>query len=145
MTAGTVFALTGQLSWLDFFIGLPIGLLTTAILWINQFPDVDADARTGKINLVVVLGKGRARWGYLLLVSAAFLSTLVGVLAGILPLTALLVLAAIPLAVYAGVILFRRYTGRGLIQANASTILLHLVVGLLLIAGLVLGAGIPTS
>jgi 1,4-dihydroxy-2-naphthoate octaprenyltransferase len=145
MTAGTVFALTGQLSWLDFFIGLPIGLLTTAILWINQFPDVDADARTGKINLVVVLGKRRARWGYLLLVSAAFLSTLVGVLAGILPLTALLVLAAIPLAVYAGVILFRRYTGRGLIQANASTILLHLVVGLLLIAGLVLGAGIPTS
>jgi 1,4-dihydroxy-2-naphthoate octaprenyltransferase len=141
MTAGTVFALTGQLSWLDFLIGLPIGLLTTAILWINQFPDMNADAQTGKRNLVVVLGKQRARWGYLLIVAGAFLSILVSVIARILPVTVLLILAALPLAVYAILILFRRYTDRGLIRANSTTILLHLVVGLLMVAGLLFGSG----
>jgi 1,4-dihydroxy-2-naphthoate polyprenyltransferase len=140
MTAGTVFALTGQLTWLDFFIGLPIGLLTTAILWINQFPDMASDAQAGKNNLVVVLGKQRARWGYALLVAAAFLAPLAGVIAGLLPAAALLVLAGLPLAVYATMILFRYYTDRNLIKANASTILLHLFVGLLMVAGLLLSA-----
>jgi 1,4-dihydroxy-2-naphthoate polyprenyltransferase len=136
MVAGTVFALTGQLSWLDFFVGLPIGLLTTAILWINQFPDMEADAQTGKLNLVVILGKQRARWGYVLLMVAAFGSTLLGVLLGYLPYTALLMLAGLPLAVYATRILFRHYEDRTLIKANSTTILLHMVAGLLLAVGL---------
>jgi len=142
MTAGTVFALTGQISWLDFLIGLPIGLLTTAILWINQFPDMAADAMTGKYNLVVVLGKERARWGYLLIVAAAFLSVLISALVGILPWTVLLVLAALPLAVHACLVLFRRYTERSLVSANSTTILLHLMVALLMVAGLLLSSAI---
>jgi 1,4-dihydroxy-2-naphthoate octaprenyltransferase len=140
MTAGTVFALTGQVTWLDFFIGLPIGLLTTAILWINQFPDMAADKMAGKHNLVVVLGKQRARWGYLLIVAAAFLSVLAGVLARVLPPASLLALTALPLAVSAVSVLFRRYTERGLVKANATTILLHLAMGLLLAAGLFFSA-----
>jgi 1,4-dihydroxy-2-naphthoate polyprenyltransferase len=136
MTAGTVFAITGQLSWLDFFVGLPIGLLTTAILWINQFPDMEADAETGKHNLVVVLGKERARWGYVLLMVTAFGSALSGVLLGYLPITALLMLAGIPLAVYATRILFQHYAERSLIKANSTTILLQMVSGLLLAVGL---------
>jgi 1,4-dihydroxy-2-naphthoate polyprenyltransferase len=136
MTAGTVYALTGQLSWLDFFVGLPIGLLTTAILWINQFPDMEADAQTGKHNLVVVLGKRRARWGYVLIMIAAFGSALLGVMIGYLPYTALLMLAGLPLAVYATRILFRHYSDRSLIKANSTTILLQMVSGLLLAVGL---------
>jgi 1,4-dihydroxy-2-naphthoate polyprenyltransferase len=139
MTAGVVFALTGQVSWQAFFVGLPAGLLTTAILWINQFPDMASDALTGKNNLVVVLGKARARWGYLLLLSAAFGFTLLGVALGVLPVTSLLILAGLPLAVYASAILFRHYGDRTLVKANSTTILLHLLAGLLLAAGLFLG------
>lgn len=138
MVAGTVFALSGSLNWIDFSIGLPIGLLTTAILYINQFPDVTADALTGKRNLVVVLGKSRARWGYLLLMLAAFGSVAFGVMSGFLPMTALLMLAGLPLAGYATWILFRYYSERSLIKSNSMTILLHLVAGLLLTVGLLL-------
>jgi 1,4-dihydroxy-2-naphthoate polyprenyltransferase len=136
MVAGTVFALTGSLSWLDFFVGLPIGLFTTAILWINQFPDMEADALTGKTNLVVLLGRRRARWGYLLLMMAAFGSALLGVLLGYLPPTSLLMLAGLPMAAYTTLLLFRHYGERSLIKANSNTILLHLVSGLLLAVGL---------
>ena len=142
MTAGAFFALTGELTWQSFLVGLPIGLLTTAILWVNQFPDMEADRMSGKHNLVVMLGRERARWGYLLVVGAAFVILALGIAVGALPLGALLALLAAPLAIYTSRILFRHYNDRALIQANANTILLHLVAGLLLAAGLLLGANL---
>jgi 1,4-dihydroxy-2-naphthoate octaprenyltransferase len=135
-TAGTVYALTGSVTLADFLIGLPIGLLTTAILWINQFPDEASDRETGKINLVVLLGKKRARWGYLLLLAAAFGVLLYWLAIGVLPWGTLLILASIPLAIYAGRIAVRDYDQRSLIRANAATIQLHLAYGLLLVVGL---------
>jgi 1,4-dihydroxy-2-naphthoate octaprenyltransferase len=138
-TAGTVYALTGSVSLTDFLIGIPIGLLTTAILWINQFPDEESDRMAGKLNLVVLLGKKRARWGYLLLLAAAFGLLLYWLAVGVLPLAALLVVLGIPLAVYAGRIAIREYDQRSLIRANAATIQLHLATGLLLVVGLLLG------
>jgi 1,4-dihydroxy-2-naphthoate octaprenyltransferase len=139
MVAGTVFALTGAVSWVDFFVGLPVGLLITAVLWINQFPDAQADEETGKINLVVALGKERARWGYLLMVFGAFVAALGGVVAGLLPLGALLMLVALPIAVYTTATLFRYYADRRLVSANQFTIVLHMLGGLLLAAGVLWG------
>lgn len=135
-TAGTVYALTGQVTPVDFLIGVPIGLLVIAILWINQFPDEDADEKTGKINLVVVLGKQRARWGYLLLMLAAFSLTLYWSLKNIFPDGTILFLGGIPLAIYASIIVVRRYDDRNLIRANVTTIQLHALAGLLMAIGL---------
>lgn len=56
-------------------IGVPFGLLTTNILFINQFPDTKSDASTGKNHLVVTLGKKASRWIYLLFLTLAFLSS----------------------------------------------------------------------
>ena len=57
-------------------IGVPFGLLTTNILYINQFPDAVSDAKTGKNHLVVTFGKKAARWGYLIVLSLAFYSSI---------------------------------------------------------------------
>ena len=140
MTAGAVYTLTGTLAPVDFLPGLPIGLLVTAILWINQYPDYEADRATGKHNLVVVLGLRKARWGYLALMAGSFAIVLAGVAAGWLPLGALLMLLALPIAVHTTRTLFRHYNERSLIQANAYTIVLHLVAGLLLAAGIFIHA-----
>ncbi len=145
VTAGTVYALTGSMSLVDFLVGIPIGLLTTAILWINQFPDEDSDRATGKINLVVMLGKQRARWGYLLLLASAFGLLLYWLVVGTLPLTAVLVLVSLPLAIYAASIVVREYDQRSLIRANAATIQLHMATGVLLTLGLLISVwfGLP--
>ncbi len=47
-------------------LGIPLGLLTTNILLINEFPDMKSDAKTGKNHLVVTFGKKASRWIYLL-------------------------------------------------------------------------------
>jgi 1,4-dihydroxy-2-naphthoate octaprenyltransferase len=57
------------------FIGLPLGLLTTNILFINQFPDYNSDKITGKINLVVLLGKKLSRWIFLLNITLTIILT----------------------------------------------------------------------
>ena len=45
-------------------LGVPIGLLTTNILFINQFPDYTSDKKVGKNHLVVLFGKKLSRWIY---------------------------------------------------------------------------------
>jgi 1,4-dihydroxy-2-naphthoate octaprenyltransferase len=140
--AGTVYALTGRVSLIDFLIGVPIGLLTIAILWINQFPDEASDRATGKINLVVTLGKKRARWGYPILMVAAFGLVLYWTLLSSFPIGALLILGALPLAIYASRIILREYADRTLVRANVATIQLHLLGGLLMAAGLLWSAQI---
>lgn len=138
VVAGAVYAITGQVTLADFLIGVPIGLLTIAILWINQFPDEAADRASGKINLVVALGKSRARWGYWLLLAAAFGFLLYWLATDFLPTGATLALIALPLGIRTSWILLREYDQRSLVRANAATIQLHLIFGLLMALGIVL-------
>ena len=133
--AGTVYALTGQVGLVEFLVGLPIGLLTTAILWINQFPDEDSDRAAGKYNLVVVLGGQQARWGYLALLAVAFGLVFYGALAGFFPVGVVLTLLVLPVAVYTSRVLLREYDQRSLVRANSATIQLHLLAGLLMTIG----------
>ena len=52
-------------------LGIPLGLLTTNILLINEFPDMNSDATTGKNHLVVTFGKKTSRWIYLIFLMLA--------------------------------------------------------------------------
>ena len=47
-------------------LSFPIGLLTTNILLINEFPDYEGDLKTGKNHLVVTFGKKNSRYIYLI-------------------------------------------------------------------------------
>ena len=82
LTLGTGYAISAEtIGFLssEFYmllsLGVPFGFLTTNILYINQFPDAESDAKTGKNHLVVTLGKKTARWGYLVILSLAFYSS----------------------------------------------------------------------
>ena len=82
LTLGTGYAISAEtIGFLssEFYmllsLGVPFGLLTTNILYINQFPDAESDAKTGKNHLVVTFGKKAARWGYLVILSLAFYSS----------------------------------------------------------------------
>jgi 1,4-dihydroxy-2-naphthoate octaprenyltransferase len=56
-------------------LGIPLGLLTTNILLINEFPDMKSDAKTGKNHLVVTYGKKASRWIYLVILLLAVASS----------------------------------------------------------------------
>lgn len=43
-----------------FLVSIPLGILIAAFLWINEFPDYEADRKVNKRNLIVRLGRHRA-------------------------------------------------------------------------------------
>ena len=49
-----------QISMDVLWLSLPLGILITAFLWVNEFPDHDADKSASKRNLIVILGKHKA-------------------------------------------------------------------------------------
>ena len=136
MTMGAIFAMSGIHSWNAFLFGIPLGLLTTAILWINQFPDSKSDEIAGKHHLVVVLGLEKASWGYLILMLAAFGSIYVLYIYDIVEQGALLSLLGLPIALYYSYQVICNYNTRELAGANWGTIGIHAITGILLIIGL---------
>ncbi|MCA1809458.1 MAG: prenyltransferase [Kiritimatiellia bacterium] len=75
LTAATVLTLNGMLSGQAWLIGVPMGCLSTAILYGNNLRDRGRDRAAGFRTLAHHLGR-RAHWGYPLLVLAAGLSLL---------------------------------------------------------------------
>jgi 1,4-dihydroxy-2-naphthoate octaprenyltransferase len=136
ITGGTYTALTGDVTWASLLVGIPTGLLTTAILWINEFPDAESDARAGKNHLVVTLGKATARWGYLALIVVAFASLVILIAAEMAPLAGAVALLTAPLAWQATTTLFREYEARTLVKGNQGTIILQATFGLLMAIGM---------
>jgi 1,4-dihydroxy-2-naphthoate octaprenyltransferase len=72
VVCGTYFVQTGYLSAPLLHVAMALGLLVAAFLWINEFPDFQADRQAGKNNLVVRLGKDRAALGYVLIVTSGY-------------------------------------------------------------------------
>ncbi len=132
ITLGTAFAIfNGDLSMAQehlmncLYIGIPMGLLTTNILLINEFPDMKSDTKTNKNHLVVTFGKKASRWIYLLILGLAAYTTLM--LADSIGSDKLLIPLAI-LVLYGGYvfsILFKKYETRELVSANWGTITLQ--------------------
>jgi 1,4-dihydroxy-2-naphthoate octaprenyltransferase len=92
VVVGSDFVQRSEFAFAPVAAGLGFALLVANVLYINQFPDVKADAGAGKITMVVRLGVARARWGYLLISLLAYGWPLLMVLAGQLPVPALLAL-----------------------------------------------------
>ena len=105
---GAYWVQRGGFAWAPLAAGLPFGLLTLNLLFVNQFPDRRADAVAGKRHWVVRLGPRRARWIYGLIAVAAYGGLAAAVAAGVLPAAALVALlpAWLSLRAFAGLLRF---------------------------------------
>ncbi len=78
-------------------VGIIMGLLSSSALYVNQFPDFEADKKCGRRNLVVRLGLRNAARAYVIYPVLSFSLVMVGVLIGDIPLFALFSFVALPL------------------------------------------------
>lgn len=72
---GSYYAQTARFDWQPLLASLPLGLLITAVLYINEFPDQHTDEAAGKLTWVV-LTKGQAIGVYQALIVLAILAAL---------------------------------------------------------------------
>jgi len=138
---GSAYVQTGRVDWGTLWAGIPVGCLIAAVLLVNEIPDLEADASVSKKTWVVRYGEKTSVGLTLLLFGSAFATGLAGVASGALPLTCLLILLSLIPAIQAAAVLLRNLKGRPYsFRANALTIQLHLMFGILLSAGLIAGS-----
>jgi 1,4-dihydroxy-2-naphthoate octaprenyltransferase len=132
---GTTYVQTRTLPGLAFAVAVPIGLLSVALLMVNNLRDIAGDTAVGKRTLAVLLGERASRVAYvgLLVVSFAVIAAV-----GVLRPWALLGLFACPLALPPARTVLSGGRGPTLIGALQGTGLLTLVTGVLLAVGLAL-------
>jgi len=133
MCLGAYYVQTQSIEWPPIIASIPVGLLISAVLYINEFPDYEADRAVGKTHLVVRLGREKAIKGYILQLVIAYVIIIMGVILKIIPVSALFVFLTLPLAVNAISTLKKYYAEpMKLFPANADTVKLHLFIGLIL-------------
>jgi len=96
MVGGTYYAATGHLTWQVIAASVPYGLLSTTVLLGKHLDKLEWDRRLRIGTLPVLLGERAARGLTLGLMAAFYVVTVVLVVAGALPIPALLALLALP-------------------------------------------------
>jgi 1,4-dihydroxy-2-naphthoate octaprenyltransferase len=138
----------GVVPWEPVVASLPVAVLVALILYVNEIPDRRGDAHAGKRTLPVRLPKPTVIRIYEIATAVAFASVVVGVVLGVLPVTTMLILLAVPLALRVRSGLAPNYDNPyGLMAVMGVNIRLHLVVGALLLVAYVIvivaGAVLP--
>ena len=135
---GTDYLHSGEFRWVALFASLPVAMLVTAIIVVNNLRDAPTDRKAGKRTLAVIFGERFARTEYALLVVGAYLVLpVVWLWGGASPLV-LLALLSMPLATPL-LDLMAKERGRALNAALRGTARLHMLFGALLTLGLLLG------
>jgi 1,4-dihydroxy-2-naphthoate polyprenyltransferase len=138
---GSYFVQVQDLPWQAFGCAVPVGLLASAILVVNNVRDIDTDRRAGKRTLAVRLGRERTRGLYTAMVTGAFVSAPALWALGMSP-WLLLSWAAIPLAVGLVRTVRTRVDGPSLNGALARTGILQMLFCVLFAAGILASGGI---
>jgi 1,4-dihydroxy-2-naphthoate octaprenyltransferase len=132
-TIGSTYVQSGSVTALSALASVPVGLLATALLVINNLRDIPTDAATGKRTLAVALGDRRTRLLYVGMIAGVFL--LVVVITFVEPGSAI-ALAGLAFAVRPVSRVLAGALGPELIPVLADTGRLQLVTGLLLAGGI---------
>jgi 1,4-dihydroxy-2-naphthoate polyprenyltransferase len=138
-TVGSQYVQDERIALLAVVASVPVGFVAVALLVVNNLRDIPTDTVAGKRTLAVRLGEDTTR--------LLFQALLGGALAFLVPVAAhagsgwpLLGFLALPMAVRAMNLVWRRPLGPELVPALETTGRLHLALGVLLAAGLLLGS-----
>ncbi|MDR3782204.1 MAG: prenyltransferase [Candidatus Nitrosotalea sp.] len=106
---GTYFVQSSHITLEPILAGVVSGVLSSTVLFVNSFPDFDADKKHGRKTLVIVLGKEKAvsaMWIFPVIIYGVIITS---VILGVFPIISLITLATMPLAIKFGVALKQHY------------------------------------
>ena len=140
MVMGTNLALTGRYSWTAFIASLVPFFLVSDLLLLNQFPDVEADRSIGRKHYPILIGRRKSSFIYGAFLLLTYLSIVVGVCLGYLPVTSLLGLGSLVIAVPASIGAYRYAENTGkLVPYMGLNVIINILTPVLVAIGLFLG------
>lgn len=140
MVIGAYYVQTGVFSWITVWISLPISFLVSGILHANDLRDINYDHQAGIKTLALILGYNKSFFLYHLLNISAFISLLILVGVGILPITATIPLLLLPKAI--SILKNTQASWKGnkecLVTLEAKAAQFHFLFGIMFIGGMLL-------
>jgi len=123
IAAGTYLVQRGAITLETISVSTVLGLLIAAFLWVNEFPDYRADLASGRLNLVVRLGRPKAARAFLVIVMVAAIGLMLLPLAGLPVAVWLGALFLIPAAIASRILLQHAEVTSRVITAQGMTLL----------------------
>jgi 1,4-dihydroxy-2-naphthoate octaprenyltransferase len=119
---------------------VPVSILVALLLFLNEFPDAEADKASGRRHLVILLGKRRSAWVYIIGLAATYASILLAFAMQLAPVGVLISFMTTPIACKAGRIALKSYDRTPeLVPALAMNVVVILSTILLLAVGFLIG------
>lgn len=132
---GSYYVQTQTIALEPLVASVALSILIFQVLLINEIPDYYADAKTGKKTLVTRIGKKKAVYLYGTLMMCTYAAVILAVSLSIMPTLTLFSLLTAPLALKAVLVARKSYEDpKALIPANATTVMVHLLTGLILVS-----------
>lgn len=131
---GTVWVQALEWSFVALITSIPVGLLSVAILIVNNYRDMDTDVKAGKRTMAVRMGKNATQKQYAFTLAAAYIVPIIQVISGQTSPMVLLTLLSLPLAV-------KRYREFTSLTGSALNPVLEKTAKLLVIFGILYAAG----
>ena len=135
---GAYFVQTTAYTWPVVIASIPSGILVHNLLFLNEFPDAEADKKANRKTLPITMGKEKASIVYSVLMVAVYLWIIGWVIAGIMPVFSLIALLTFPFAIKAIQGARKHQEINRLIPAMANNVLVVLLTQLLLGIGYIL-------
>ena len=137
---GAYFVQTGVWSGRAFLLSVPIGMVVTAILHVNNVRDMGDDRANGKRTLANLLGRRIAGYEYVLLTVGSYPVLAALIVTRVLPWPCLIALISLPVALRLSRLLTRESAVLALDRVMVGTARLNLRFGLLITLGLIADA-----
>jgi 1,4-dihydroxy-2-naphthoate octaprenyltransferase len=141
---GSYYLQTGLIDAIPLLPACVVGILIFLVIFVNEFPDLQADAAVNKRTLVVRLGVSASVWIYRTALAASFLIAAVMMIYPLMRLmffSGLFYLLTLPIAVFAIKFANKEDLARpGQYRASQITVLLHAVGSLALALGFIITA-----
>lgn len=136
---GTFYVQNATIEPAAVFVGAIVGILSATVLFVNSFPDFQADRSKGRRTLVILLGKKPAAAIFPLFIIAAYAMIVAGIFLGFTKVYSLICLASAPFAARS-MMLMRRdpESVENLVPVMASAVTYSRITGFMLALSLVL-------
>ncbi|MGI0026677.1 MAG: prenyltransferase [Nitrosopumilaceae archaeon] len=135
---GTFFIQTSHIIAEPILGGIVVGVLSSLVLFVNSFPDFDADKAGGRKTLVIILGKKKASSAVWIFPAIAYGAIISGVVTHVFPIISLITLVTIPLLMKSGLSLKQNFDDVDkIVPTMGSFVSYSRITGLLLVLSFV--------
>jgi 1,4-dihydroxy-2-naphthoate polyprenyltransferase len=136
---GSVYVQNAVLEPAAIYGGAIVGILSATVLFINSFPDYEADKSKGRRTLVIILGRKTASTIFPMFMIAAYALIAGGIFFGLTTVYSLISFVSMPFAIKSALSLRKDPQGiDNIVPAMASTVTYSRITGCLLALGYIL-------